>query len=542
MEEGVGVSENLKNIFHIGGEPLLDLTDLVEDYNYIHLDISETLKTDLSRLRSSSNDEINNSTDIFLLSPAAMPHLKEIDLIHLPSHQVFYESLEGADTAEIRILELKGAQQADLSDQGKNFIQYIKQNYGRPWGVSLDNSRVEVHPNFDGVITKKGSGRVMLEGDFGKDFHQALLWKNNWAAWGKVKFYPEIHSSDGVSYYWRAYFKSHDKAEGKIEYLDFTSEEIKKGQVSFDLGFSEFPVNFGLFVKGRGKLQVGDLHIRHGLAGENFLAMGGRRLVQKGQMGEELGVYFNAGDLKPPLNIYFSGFRPSEGYEGRWMMGSLGSPFILVHDPRIVGGAFYRGDGLEEDLVKFIQDKMNLLGFSKNDLILSGLSMGTYASFYYGSKLEPHAIVVGKPLTNIGGLAINSRIFAPYGWDLAMDTIINLTGELTKESAQVLDDDFWELFESADFSKTTFIIAHMLHDTDKPFKRIFDYLKKDFPTSKVLHKGLEGRHNDNTRGITGWFFRQYQQLLISDFNRQLIIEEDDENGEKEINLGGEDHE
>ncbi|GAA3268330.1 hypothetical protein GCM10017706_33590 [Lactococcus lactis subsp. hordniae] len=55
-------------------------------------------------------------------------------------------------------------------------------------------------------------------------------------------------------------------------------------------------------------------------------------------MGEELGVYFNAVTLNRRLMFIFSGFRPSEGYEGRWMMGSLGSPFLLVYDPRLLGG------------------------------------------------------------------------------------------------------------------------------------------------------------------------------------------------------------
>ncbi|PEF14694.1 accessory Sec system protein Asp2, partial [Bacillus cereus] len=75
---------------------------------------------------------------------------------------------------------------------------------------------------------------------------------------------------------------------------------------------------------------------------------------------------------------------------------------------------------------------------------------------YYGAQLEPHAIVVGKPLANIGGLAVNSRIFSPYDWDLAMDTLIHLTGVLTKESATAFDEAFWEKFESANFSETTF--------------------------------------------------------------------------------------
>lgn len=538
MEGGLKVSEPSKKLFQIGGERLPKLSELVKGYEYQVLEIGERLKTELLTLQVLGKNEINNSTDLFLLRKEAMFQLKYIDLIRLPSHQIFYESLEGASEAEVKILKLKGAQLLNLADQGEGLSQFINQNYVKPWGTSLDHRRVEIHPDFEGTVTKKGSGKVILEGIFGlDDYQQILVWKNNWGGSGRVKFYPESSASGSVSYYFRAYYKK-GTTHSEIITRDFSSEEIKSGEVSIDLGFSEFPVNFGLFVKGEGKIQVGALHLRYGLSGDHFLAMGGKRLVQKGHMGEELGVYFNAGNLKPPLNVYFSGFRPSEGYEGRWMMGSLGSPFLLVYDPRLVGGAFYRGPELEEALVKEIQEKLDLLGFSNKELVLSGLSMGTYASFYYGAQLEPHAIIVGKPLANIGGLAVNSRIFSPYDWDLAMDTLIHLTGVLTKESATAFDEAFWEKFESADFSETTFIIAHMLQDTDLPFKRIFDHLKENYPSAKVLHKGLEGRHNDDTAGVTSWFYKQFQQLLISDFDRQLIIDEED----TPINLEGENDE
>ncbi|WP_370524385.1 accessory Sec system protein Asp2 [Lactococcus sp. S64] len=534
------MSEPSKKLFQIGGARLPKLSELVEAYDYHPLDISEGLKGELLQLQALEKDEINNSTDLFLLRKEAMFQLECIDLIRLPSHQIFYETLEGASEAEVRILKLKGAQLVNLIDQGEGFSQFINQNYVKPWGTSLDPRRVEIHPDFEGLVTKKGSGKVILEGAFGlDDYQQVLVWKNNWGGSGRVKFYPEISASGSVSYFFRAYFKNKKKdSHSEMTIIDISSEQIKRGQVSLELDSSEFPVNFALFAKGQGKVQVGDLHLRYGLSGDHFLAMGGKRLVQKGHMGEELGVYFNAGDLKPPLNVYFSGFRPSEGYEGRWMMGSLGSPFLLVHDPRLVGGAFYRGPELEEALVKEIQEKLDLLGFTNKELVLSGLSMGTYASFYYGAQLEPHAIVVGKPLANIGGLAVHSRIFSPYDWDLAMDTLIHLTGALTKESASALDEAFWEKFEGTNFSETTFIIAHMLQDTDRPFKRIFDHLKQNYPSAKVLHKGLEGRHNDDTPGVTSWFYKQYQQLLISDFDRSLIIDEE----ASPINLEGENDE
>lgn len=537
MAGRIKMSEKSKYLFHIGGEKLPNITELTKVYDYFHFEINEYLQKDLTAIQPLTRDQVNNSSSLFLLSNEAMSHLDQLALEQLPSNQIFYEELDGASESEVKLLMLKGAQKVSLVDGGEEFSNFIKHNYVKPWGTSVDNSMVDINLNFNGAVTKKGSSMYVIEGQFGEAYQQVMLWKNKWNASGKVNFYVEMSHFDEVEFFWRVYYKN-DLGGNTLNFKDFYTDQLSAGQIQFELGQSEFPVNFGLFLKGQGRVCVGDIHIRYGLTGDNFLAMGGRRLVQSNGMHEELGYYFNAGDLKPPLNVYFSGFRPSEGYEGRWMMGSLGSPFILVYDPRLIGGSFYRGEELEDDLIDVILKKLYQLGFSKQDLVLSGLSMGTYASFYYGAKLEPHAIVVGKPLANIGGLAVNSRIFSPYDWDLAMDTIIHLKNQLTARAASELDEEFWQVFEKADFSKTTFIIAHMLQDTDRPFKRIFNYLKKAYPTAKVLHKGLAGRHNDDTAGVTSWFYKQYQQLLIADFDRRIEVDDDDE----AVDLSGEDDE
>ncbi|MCP1275092.1 accessory Sec system protein Asp2 [Leuconostoc citreum] len=527
MAGRIKMSDKTKFIFHIGGKKLSDVAALAEGYEYRHIEISDYLRENLSQMQPMTNDQINNSNNVFLLSYEAMDQLNKLPLTELPNYQIFYEERSGINETEASLLDIKGAQKINLKDGGLEFCQFIAHNYAKPWGTSIDNSMVDINMDFDGSVTKKGSSMFTIDGKFGTDYIQIILWKNKFNASGSVSFYAEINHSESLSCFWRIYYKN-DRNDNHINYKDVSSDQLKDGQAQLELGQSDFPVNFALFVKGEGRVDVGDIHIRYALPGKNFLAMGGRRLTQKSGMGEELGYYFNAGDLRPPLNVYFSGFRPSEGFEGRWMMGSLGSPFILVYDPRLVGGSFYRGEGLENQIIEVIQDKLQQLGFSQHELILSGLSMGTYASFYYGAYLEPHAIIVGKPLANIGGLAINSRIFSPYDWDLAMDTIIHLKNKLTKSVATELDEEFWQVFEQADFSNTTFIIAHMLQDTDQPFNRIFNHLKKFYPTSKVLHKGLLGRHNDDTPGVTSWFYKQYQQLLHSDFNRKIAGKEYDE--------------
>ena len=44
---------------------------------------------------------------------------------------------------------------------------------------------------------------------------------------------------------------------------------------------------------------------------------------------------FHPGDLKPPLNVYFSGYRTAEGFEGYFMMKRMNAPATAL-----VGGAF----------------------------------------------------------------------------------------------------------------------------------------------------------------------------------------------------------
>lgn len=77
-------------------------------------------------------------------------------------------------------------------------------------------------------------------------------------------------------------------------------------------------------------------------------------------------VYFEKGDMKPPLAVYFSGYRTQEGFEGYYMMRGFGCPFILVTDPRSEGGAFYLGDSeFEQMITDYVTDKLDELGLTR---------------------------------------------------------------------------------------------------------------------------------------------------------------------------------
>ena len=96
---------------------------------------------------------------------------------------------------------------------------------------------------------------------------------------------------------------------------------------------------------------------------------------------EEAFCYFEPGDLKPPLCVYFSGSKTLEGFEGYYMMKGMGCPFLLVAEPRLEGGAFYMGFQEYEDLIpRLITKYRDELGFSSDQVILSGMSMGSFGA------------------------------------------------------------------------------------------------------------------------------------------------------------------
>ena len=90
------------------------------------------------------------------------------------------------------------------------------------------------------------------------------------------------------------------------------------------------------------------------------------------------------------------------------------TPFLLFSDPRLEGGAFYMGtEELENSIKDTIQHYLAYLGFDNSQLILSGMSMGTFPSMYYGADFEPHAIIMSKPLANVGTIGNRARLLAP---------------------------------------------------------------------------------------------------------------------------------
>lgn len=90
--------------------------------------------------------------------------------------------------------------------------------------------------------------------------------------------------------------------------------------------------------------------------------------------------------------------------------------------------------------------------------------MGTFASLYYSSFLNPDWVIVGKPLTSLGEIAANERINRPGGFPTSLDVVLRLTGGIADENIKQADDIFWNSFTKHDHSKTNFVIVYMKDD------------------------------------------------------------------------------
>ena len=284
-----------------------------------------------------------------------------------------------------------------------------------------------------------------------------------------------------------------------------------------DCGYG--PLFFSLSAKGKGKLEVIALHDRYSRRGYGAFIPGGKRWVSSER--EEVFTYFDPGDLKPPLHIYFSGYKTKQGFEGYNLMKKMGSPFLLVAEGRLEGGGFYIGSSEYENIiVEAIEKYRNYLGFTNKELIFSGLSMGTYGAMYYGIDFSPYAILLGKPLVSLGDVAENERILRPEVFPTSLDVMKYNEGELSERAQRRLNERIWKKAKNVRWNKTKFIISYMIEDDydDKGYETLISRL--DTKQVKIYGKGIHGRHNDDTFGIVDWYCSQLSTILQKDFERE----------------------
>lgn len=405
------------------------------------------------------------------------------------------------------------------ADDEAHYIEKLKTIcYNGQYGDKIGVEAWELHPMSEVQSKFLGNKWLYCEGDFGTEFlpvaslSKLLYYERNHA----LELWPEF-KVEGVEleYTFRVY------KGGTVETLmeTFTvlssafNEPIIRPMMTED-GYVAVSVK----AKGKGKLSLGVIHRRWSRLEFGEFLPGGKRYSDDNR--DEFIYLFHPGDMKPPLNVYFSGYRPAEGFEGYFMMQKLGAPFILIGDPRIEGGSFYLGsDQYEAMIEKVIKDALEYLNFNEHELILSGLSMGSFGAIYYGAKLNPSAVIVGKPLVNVGTIGANMKLLRPEEFGTALDVLLTNTGGTSEAHVKKLNDKFWDTFEHHDIEKTTFAICYMEDDDYDlfAFDELLEVLSRHH--AKVISRGIPGRHNDDSPTINNWFINFYKILMQSKFGR-----------------------
>lgn len=451
------------------------------------------------------------------------PSKEELKLLHQATKAYTLYIVEGIkiDDALQYYMNCKKGKQIARGDI-EQFISCEARNYfPNPYGEKFSFRNLSIAQGFPGSITWNGNYSVELEADYGEKINQVAFWRNN----------IPIFEGQAIDF-WLEYKKDEtieialvitQFVNGSISDVQqkwyFTEEELQD-IVTVDNQMPTGTVFVSLLAKGKGKLEIIALHDRYSRRGHGLFLPGGKRFVTAAK--EEVFYYFDPGDMKPPLNVYFSGYKTLQGFEGYYMMRKMGCPFLLIGEPRLEGGAFYMGDEeYEKGLADIIRKHMEELGFSNEQVILSGLSMGTFGALYYGCDILPHAMILGKPLASIGDVAANERLHRPGGFPTSLDVIRYLTSDSDEQAIDSLNERFWNKFDRTDWGKSKFVVAYMIEDDYDA--RAYEMLLSHLQTEgvQVYGKGIHGRHNDATGPIAAWFKNQYDAILRADFGREV---------------------
>ncbi|MBQ8634273.1 MAG: accessory Sec system protein Asp2 [Lachnospiraceae bacterium] len=407
-----------------------------------------------------------------------------------------------------------------LTENIQSFLLHEVRNYfSKPYGEKFRLHSVAIAQGFNGKVSWDGNYCVNLEGNYGEELSQIVYWRNNIPVfegqaiefWLEYKKDPEVEIALSITQ-----FRS-GAVSMEQQRWNFTEQELEN-PVIIDNQMATGPIFISLLAKGSGKLQIIALHDRYSRRGHGAFLPGGKRYVTSDR--EEIFYYFDPGDLKPPLNVYFSGYKTLQGFEGYYMMRKMGAPFLLIAEPRLEGGSFYMGSKEFEAALKDILEKhMQELKFTREQVIFSGLSMGTYGALYYGCDIRPHAMILGKPLASIGDVAENERLHRPGGFPTSLDVLQYLTGNTDDKAVWQLNNRFWGKFEATDWGKSKFVVSYMIEDDYDmtAYNELISHVMSD--GVQVYGKGIHGRHNDATGLIAGWFKSQYDKILREDFGR-----------------------
>jgi accessory secretory protein Asp2 len=457
-------------------------------------------------------------TDVTILDALCdLDNLTAVDSLITPYTLVVARHLEdGFDGAYDEFFARKAATSEDADDRQRLVDELPRKYFARQFGQKLEIRRALVSPFHTTDSWFEGNSYLATNIDHVNSFRQLMMWKEN-----------ILYESDRALELWPEYVKDAGcEIELSVQLIQSGTPDVIAFQKTYSEAELSEPILFShptsgylscsVFAKGTGQVKVGPIHYRHSRLGAGQFLPGGKRIVDSGR--EELFYYFHPGNLLPPLNIYFAGYRPAEGFEGYFMMAGLGHPFLLVTDPRLEGGRFYLGsEELENRLVHVIRESIDSLAFREEDVIFSGLSMGSFAALYYGSRFTAHAIIAGKPIVDLGYLAERGRLVRPNDFFTIFDIVNFWKKDGRAGNGSTVEGFTQDLIARWDgdpgFGDTKILMSYMLQD-DYDDQAYYTLLNSQTgkPTT-VIARGYQGRHNDDSASIVTWFSNQYRRVI-----------------------------
>ncbi|QHW35949.1 accessory Sec system protein Asp2 [Staphylococcus ursi] len=512
------------NVLQMGGRDLKYLFDSnpAVTWNYFDTQLFYYDNTSIEKM-TAVIEEQGVFDLVFVQTPLAEPMEALLTLVSTPYNTVVDHHDWQTGYAALEIVEKYRIRPIDYTDEAELHDKLIALSFPGQYGDKISPAHTHIHTSDAIHVTYYGHKAVRFVGDFGDTFCPVLSWRQN-LIYDKdkvIEVWPEFHTEGDVELEYVVRLMSLNPEEGVLETFVLSEDALAE---PLRLSRRPYTAYITIAVRARysGVVHIGAVHKRLSRIEFGQLLLGGERFVDDRR--EEFFYYFNPGDFKPPLNVYFSGYREAEGFEAYYLMQQLGAPFLLISDPRIQGGAFYLGSTTYENGIKqVIQQTLATLGFHHDACIFSGLSMGSFGALYYGAQLHPKAINVGKPLVNIGTIAQNMKLLRPQDFDTSLDIVLAHQYEAVDPDARIarLNEKFWDVLTNSDLQDTSIPLTYMVHDDYDPtaFRDLLPVLSRQHV--HVMNKAIPGRHNDDTATVVSWFMNFYHILLKDHFGRDV---------------------
>ena len=156
--------------------------------------------------------------------------------------------------------------------------------------------------------------------------------------------------------------------------------------------------------------------------------------------------------------------------------------------------------------------------------------MGTFGALYYGGSLfSPHAILVGKPIVNLGDVAANLKFKRPDEFGTSLDMMQLIIGQSVarrdRSAESTLLGPVWSSgFQGYNFSPCLYEGWWLRPAGLSRYFRGSVWIAGSWLSST----SRAGRHNDASGPIIEWLLTQYKEIM-----EETLEETNDKNKENE---------